>query len=72
MNKIKFLVVALMGLFLCSCGNKQIGKEELILEYSRSVEDCGFSANPGTIMKGIISFVPEVRKFRPENKDKDY
>ena len=29
MNKIKFLVVALMGLFLCSCGDKQIGKEEL-------------------------------------------
>ena len=56
-----------MGLFLCSCGNKQIGKEELILEYSRSVEDCGFSANPGTIMKGIISFGPEVRKFRDDS-----
>ena len=29
MNKIEFFVMALVGLYLCSCGNKQIGKEEL-------------------------------------------
>ena len=26
MNKIEFFVMALVGLYLCSCGNKQIGK----------------------------------------------
>ena len=26
MNKIEFFVMALVGLYLCSCGNRQIGK----------------------------------------------
>ena len=47
-------------------------KGSLVLEYSSSVEDCGFSANPGTVIKGRITFSQEVRKFRPENGDKDY
>ncbi len=47
-------------------------KGSLSLEYGRSVEDCGFRANPGTILKGRITFGPEVRKFRPEGGDKEY
>ena len=47
-------------------------KGSLSLKYGRSVEDCGFRANPGTILKGRITFGPEVRKFRPEGGDKEY
>lgn len=39
-------------------GNLRIG-------YRRSVEDCGFSAASGKIMRGIVTFAPEVRTFRP-------
>ena len=39
-------------------GNLRVG-------YRRSVEDCGFSAASGEIMRGIVTFVPEVRIFRP-------
>lgn len=40
--------------------------------YIRSREDCGFSANPGEILDGVITFGHEVRTFRPENSDKAY
>ena len=39
-------------------GNLRIG-------YRRSVENCGFSAASGEIMRGIVTFAPEVRTFRP-------
>ena len=39
-------------------GNLRVG-------YRRSVEDCGFTAASGEIMRGIVTFAPEVRIFRP-------
>ena len=39
-------------------GNLRVG-------YRRSVEDCGLSAASGEIMRGIETFAPEVRIFRP-------
>lgn len=47
-------------------------KGTLRLGYRKSIEDCGFSANPGTIMKGTVTFGPEVRLFRPEGEERTY
>lgn len=41
-------------------------------KYIRSKEECGFSANPGEIMRGVVTFGHEVRAFRPENSDTTY
>lgn len=61
-----------LGIVKLTSDSLSLQKGSLVLEYSRSVEDCGFSVNPGTVMKGRITFGPEVRKFRPENEDKEY
>ena len=47
-------------------------KGQLRLEYRKSIEDCGFPANPGTVMKGTITFGPEARLFRPDGEDRTY
>lgn len=43
-----------------------------IHSYIRFVEECGFSAKPGKIVKGKIIFGHEVRSFQPEDSDKTY
>lgn len=61
-----------LGIVKLTPDSLSLQKGSLVLEYFRSIEDCGFSANPGTVLKGRITFGPEVRKFRPDNEDKDY
>ncbi|MGM9742935.1 MAG: lipocalin family protein [Candidatus Cryptobacteroides sp.] len=61
-----------LGIVSISRDSLSLKKGSLILEYGRSVEECGFSANPGTIMKGTVTFGPEVHKFRPVGEDKEY
>lgn len=41
--------------------------ERVLYRYRRSVEECGFSANPGEIVRGTVTFADEVRTFRPLN-----
>ena len=41
--------------------------ETVLHRYRRSVEECGFSANPGEIVRGTVTFAHEVRTFRPLN-----
>lgn len=50
---------------LLNRGNYRIG-------YRRSKEECGFSANPGEIRKGIVTIAHEVRTFTPEGSDSAY
>lgn len=39
---------------------------DLRIGYRKSVEDCGFSAAPGKVLRGIVTFAPERRTFQPE------
>ena len=39
--------------------------ETVLHRYRRSVEECGFSANPGEIVRGTVTFAHEVRTTRP-------
>lgn len=50
----------------------QLMKGNFPINYIRSKEECGFSANPGEIVEGVISFGHEVRSFRPFGSDTDY
>lgn len=36
------------------------------IRYRKSVEDCGFSAAPGKVLQGIVTFASERRTFQPE------
>lgn len=40
-------------------GNLRIG-------YCKSIEDCGFSAAPGKVLRGVVTFAPERHTFQPE------
>lgn len=39
---------------------------DLRIGYRKSVGDCGFSAAPGKVLRGIVTFAPERRTFQPE------
>ena len=61
-----------LGIVSISQDSLSLKKGSLVLEYGRSKKECGFSANPGTIMKGTVTFGPEVHKFRPDGENKEY
>lgn len=39
---------------------------DLCIGYRKSVEDCGFSAAPGKVLRGIVTFASERCTFQPE------
>lgn len=60
------------GRFIDSLKIEKVSTDSLILMrgnlrigYRRSIEDCGFSAAPGVVMRGVVTFAPEVRTFQP-------
>lgn len=55
-----------------SADSLQLMKGNFPINYIRSKEDCGFSANPGEIVEGTITFGHEARLFRPAGSDTDY
>lgn len=54
-DTLKIETVSADGLILMR-GNRRVG-------YRRSVENCGFSATSGEIMRGIVTFAPEAANF---------
>ena len=61
-----------LGIVKVTADSLVLMKGNLRLGYRKSIEDCGFSANPGTVMKGTVTFGPETRLFRPAGEDRTY
>ena len=60
MNKIEFFVKALVGLYLCSCGNKQIGKTNSFSNTPNLWKTAGFHNHQ---LRKLISHIYGVHLF---------
>lgn len=71
-NKVSNRFCDTLDIARLSADTLQLLRKDSHINYIRSKEECGFSANQGEIRSGIITIAHEVRTFQPENSDTIY